>query len=75
MPITNSKTVYELLDKKIIYHPDSYQLGIESIKRLKSWSINDQYALMDLVKEKHTYLNRIESLFQFFEMVAQHKAN
>ena len=75
MPITNSKAVYELLNKKIIYHPDSYQLGLEAIKRVKTWSLEDQYALMDVVKEKHTYLNRIESLFQFFEMVAQHQTN
>ena len=75
IPITNAKTVYELFDKKIIYHPDSYQLGLESIKRLQTWSLNDQYKWMDLVKEKHTYLNRIESLFQFFEMVEDHKSN
>ncbi len=73
MPITNSKIVYELFDKKIIYHPDSYQLGLEAIKHLQIWSLEDQYDLMDLVKEKHTYLNRIESLFQFFEMVKKHE--
>ena len=75
IPITNAKTVYELFDKKIIYHSDSYQLGLESIKRLQTWSLDDQYKWMDLVKEKHTYLNRIESLFQFFEMVEEHKTN
>ena len=75
MPITNSKTVYDLFDKKIIYHADPYQLGLEAIKRLQTWTLEDQYALMDLVKEKHTYLNRIESLFQFFEMVEIHKSN
>ena len=75
MPITNAKTVYELFDKKIIYHPNSYKLGLKSIKRLKTWTLEDQYAWMDLVKEKHTYLNRIESLFQFFEMATQHQSN
>ena len=74
MPITNSKIVYELFDKKIVYHPDSYQLGINAINRLKSWTQQDQYELMDLVKEKHTYISRIETLFHFFEVVAEHKA-
>lgn len=73
MPITNSKTVYKLFDKKILYNPDPYQLGLEAIKRIKTWTLKEQYELMDLVKEKHTYLNRIEALFQFFEMVAEYQ--
>ena len=73
MPITNSKTVWELFDKKIIYNPNPYQLGLEAIQHLKTWNMEVQYKLMDLVKEKHTYLNRIETLFQFFEMVSEYK--
>lgn len=73
MGITNSKTVYELFEGKIIYNDNPYQLGLDAVKRVKTWSLQDQYELMDLVKEKHTYLNRIESLFQFFEMVESYQ--
>lgn len=73
MGITNSATVYRLLNKAIVYNPNAYQLGHDAIKRLATWTLNDQYALMDLVKEKHTYINRIERLFSFFEMVHSYK--
>ncbi len=71
--VTNSKTVYELLDKKIVYNENPYQLCKDALKRLERWSLENQYELMDLVRDKHTYLNRIESLFSFFEMVDEYK--
>ena len=74
MPITNSKTVYELFDKKIVYNTDSYQLGHDALNRLKTWTIQDQHQFMDLVKEKHTYLSRIETLFHFFQMTTEHQS-
>lgn len=67
--ITNSKTVYDLFKGKIIYNPDSHQLFYDAKKKLDTLDINELYELMDFVKNKHTYLNRIETLLRFFEMV------
>lgn len=69
MGITNSEIVYNLFDKKIVYNPDTYRLGHQAIEKLKNFDLNELYELMDLVRDNHTYLNRIESLFNFFDMV------
>jgi hypothetical protein len=73
MGITNSDVVYQLFDKKIVYNANAYQLGHDAIARAHTWTITDQQELMNIVKTKHTYLNRIELLFQFFEMIATQK--
>ena len=73
MGITNSKTVYDLFEGTIVYNDDSYRLGVEAVNRIRTWSVKDQYALMDIVRDKHTYLNRISLLFTFFEMVESYK--
>jgi hypothetical protein len=67
--VTNSQRVYELFDEKIVYNSDTHQLFYDAVERLKTWSLEDQYALMDIVKEKHTYLNRIATLLNFFKML------
>lgn len=67
--VTNSKAVYDLFEGEVIYNPDPYKLFYDTQEALKTWTLEHQYALMDLVRDKHTYLNRIESLFSFFEMV------
>lgn len=67
--VTNSRRVYELFDQKIVYNSDTYQLFYDALERLKTWSLEDQYALMDIVKEKHTYLNRIATLLNFLELL------
>lgn len=71
--MTNSKAVYDLFEGAIIYNPDPYRLFYDAQKALETWTLEKQYALMDLVRDKHTYLNRIESLFSFFEMAATQK--
>ncbi len=70
MGITNNKTVYELFDKKIVYNSDTYQLLYDAQEALDAFDLQKQCELMDFVRDKHTYLNRIERLFNFFEMVA-----
>jgi hypothetical protein len=69
MGITNSKTVYDLFKGKIIYNEDPYQLFFDAQRRIKSMDIQELYDLMDFVAEKHTYLNRIEHLFNFMRMM------
>lgn len=69
MGITNSETVYNLFDKKIIYNPNTYALAQQAIEKAHHFDLQELYALMDCVRDNHTYLNRIESIFNFFDMV------
>lgn len=74
--ITNSKRVYELFEKKIVYNPDCKQLFFDAKIKLNSFSVNDAISMMDYVKHKHTYINRIDRIIEFFDMVKkQYKLN
>jgi hypothetical protein len=65
--ITNSKVVSELFNNKIIFNKDTYQLFYDSEFFLKNkYNLEYQFKMMDFVKNKHTYLNRIESIFKLF---------
>jgi hypothetical protein len=66
---TNSKTVRELFQRKIVYNPDCYQLFYDVRDRINTITLEEQFEIMDFVKEKHTYLNRIEHLLQFMHMI------
>ncbi len=69
MGITNAKSVYELFDGNVVYNENTHQLFYDALERAKTWTLQDQLALMDFVKEKHTYLNRIKLLLDFFELM------
>jgi hypothetical protein len=71
MGITNSERVYEILDKKIVYHPDSYELFYEAKKRIEHVTPEELIELMDIVNKKHTYINRIETMLNFLKLVQQ----
>ena len=71
--ITNADTVYRLFKENIVYNEDSYQLFYDTQKKLENWTTQNQLDLMDYVRDNHTYLNRIESLFSFFEMAAAYQ--
>lgn len=58
--ITNSRHAYELLEKKVVYHEDERQLLYESMKQKNNYELIREQ--MKLVRENHTYLNRIEDL-------------
>ena len=58
--ITNSKHVYELLDKKVIYNDDESQLFYVAIKEVNNKELIKEQ--MRIVREKHTYINRINDL-------------
>ena len=60
--ITNSKRVYELLEKKVIYNDDESKLFYEGIKECENYELIKEQ--MKIVKEKHTYVNRINDLLQ-----------
>lgn len=69
MGITNSERVYELFDKKIVYNPDSYQLFFDAHNRLATLKTEELVELMDLVKRKHTYINRIQTMLEFLSLI------
>jgi len=71
--ITNSKTVYDLFHGKTIYNADTYQLFNDAKEKLDNLNVNELYELMDFVKEKHTYINRINHLLSFLETIYQNQ--
>ena len=71
MGVTNSYRVYELFEKKIIYNDDPYQLLFDAKEILSSQSPEKVVDLMDFVKEKHTYLNRVDTLLNFFKRIRE----
>jgi hypothetical protein len=60
-----------LFNKKIIYNPDTHQLFYDAVKRIKTIDINEIYDLMDFVKTKHTYINRIDVIFNFYSVLTK----
>ena len=68
MGITNNETVYELFEKKIIYHPDMYQcleLGLKFENNNSKYKKEKVVELMNFVKEKHTYINRVNLIMKY----------
>lgn len=64
--ITNSKHAWELLERTPIYNPNEIQLFYDALQNLKDYPrIRTQ---MELVRAKHTYLNRVEDLFQVLSL-------
>lgn len=69
MGITNSFRVYELFEEKIVYNSDTSQLFFDADKKIKSMSTEELYELIDFVKTKHTYINRIQTLLSFLNLI------
>lgn len=67
--ITNSRIVYELFEKKIVYNPDTRQLYFDAVNRINNMTLDELYEQMDFVKTKHTYINRIHTLLDFLELL------
>lgn len=64
-PITNSKTVAELFNNKIVYNANTYQLFYDAQKKLNNLNLQELYDAMDFVRDNHTYINRINTLLDF----------
>jgi len=69
--VTNSKRVAELFEGKIVYNPDPYQLFYDAKQRQEMLTQKELFEQMDFVKEKHTYVSRIETMLSFFKLVRQ----
>ena len=70
MGITNNKYVYDLFNGKIIYDNDIsniVQKGLDFEQNINKNKL--LIPLMELVRDKHTYLNRIELIFWFFDNI------
>ncbi len=61
--LTNSIEVYNLFEGKICYENDSYKLLDKSIDYIQNLNQQQYYELINYVKKKHTYINRIKFLF------------
>jgi len=73
MGITNNQIVAEVFDGNIIYNSDIQkvlELGIEFEKSDKEIKKARILFLMDYVKQKHTYINRIKSLFKCLTLIS-----
>lgn len=64
--ITNSKHVWELLDNKVIYNDDEGQLFYDAIKYVDNVELIKEQ--MKIVKERHTYINRINDLLEVLQI-------
>ena len=61
--VTNNATANALFDNRLIYHPEIPELMKLAETRLKDANADETLLnLMDEVKAKHTYINRIETL-------------
>ena len=70
MGITNSETVFELFRKSIIYHPninDCLKIAINFENKNNEYKKSVLVPLMCYVREKHTYINRIQTILDCFK--------
>jgi hypothetical protein len=69
--ITNSYRVYELFQRKIVYNPDTYQLFYDAKNFMATMTMQQLYDQMDFVRDHHTYINRIHTIFDFIKKSSQ----
>lgn len=60
--ITNSRHVWELLERKVIYNDDEKQLFFDALKEIENVELIKEQ--MKIVKENHTYISRINDLLK-----------
>lgn len=64
--VTNSRHVYELLDKMVVYSDDEAQLFNDAIAKISDTELIKKQ--MKIVREKHTYINRARDLLETLSM-------
>lgn len=67
--ITNAPVVYNLFAQNITYNTNTYQLFFDAQNALNTTSEQDLMDLMDIVRDNHTYANRIDYLFDFMNEI------
>lgn len=68
--LTNSARVYELFQHKIVFNNDTSRLFYDAKERLENIQLNELIDLMDFVKNKHTYISRINTILDFIDKVS-----
>jgi len=63
--ITNSRHAFELLEKKVIYNDNEAILFYDATNELDNYELIKEQ--MKIVRENHTYLNRIQDLLAVLE--------
>ena len=71
MGITNSYHVYKLFNENIVYDDNSRVLFNKANEALKSYTLEDQFALMDFVRDNHTYVNRINTILECLKLIKE----
>ncbi len=66
-PVTNSREINQFFHGKTIYSQDTYKLLCDVKQKLPFITTQEILELMNFVKEKHTYINRVESLLDFLK--------
>lgn len=69
IPCTNSLPVYEFFEKRIPYSENTKDFVEISINYLKNRDIENDKYLMNKVKTEHTYVNRIEDILKYFDVL------
>ena len=75
MCLTNSKFVYDYFGGRVVYDSDPVKLFHKAALALKTHTFENQVALMDIVKENHTYVHRIKLILEFIRRLAEYDAS
>lgn len=73
MGMTNSDTVYHLFNDSILYHSDAIKLiemGLEFENQSAETKKEKIISLMEFVRDHHTYINRIKTIFHCFNLIS-----
>jgi hypothetical protein len=62
--ITNSKAVYDLLEQKILFDENISNLVDKAISYKEKITLSELNEQINLVKNKHTYINRINNILK-----------
>lgn len=65
--MTNSPRIAELFGNKTIFNTDTYWLFQDAKNRLERMEVSELHNLMDFIRDKHTYMNRIERILSFID--------
>jgi hypothetical protein len=64
--VTNCKNAYELLNKLCVYNENESDLVDNALEKINDFEL--RVKSMELVRDKHTYLSRINSLQDIFKL-------
>lgn len=71
--VTNSRVTNELFGNRLVFSEDKTKLFHLAKEKMAHIDTQELLELMDFIKEKHTYINRIEHILQFLEMNYEQK--